>query len=177
MTASMNEFELSEAPAKQLSMFGKIWRDPMGRVGLLMTLSVFAISIIGPIIWPFDSAAVGADASSILQPPNSQNWLGTDELGRDVFSQFLQGSRVSLLVGVTATVIATLIGAGIGISSGYFMGRLDTVLMAITDFFLVVPSLPLMIAMGSIFGQNLSVIILIIGVLSWPRNARIIRSF
>lgn len=176
MTTSANEFELSEAPEKKPSIFGKIWQDRMGRVGLLMTLSVFVVSIIGPMIWPFDSAAVGVDASSILQPPNSQYWLGTDELGRDVFSQFLQGSRVSLLVGVTATIIATVIGAGIGISSGYFMGRTDTLLMAITDFFLVVPSLPLMIVMGSIFGQNLSIIILIIGILSWPRNARIIRS-
>ena len=75
-----------------------------------------------------------------------------------------------------ATVISTIVGSGLGIFAGYYMGRLDGILMRITDFFLVVPALPLMIALGAIFGQNITVIIMVIGFLSWPRTARIVRS-
>ncbi len=171
----ISEVVADEAP-RHRNLFQQLWSDRMGRVGIIMTIVVLVAAIVGPVIWAFDSSAVGADASSILQGPSSAHWLGTDELGRDVFSQFLEGSRVSLLVGVMATLISTIIGAGIGISSGYFTGRLDTTLMAVTDFFLVVPALPLMIAMGAIFGQSLTIIIAIIGLLSWPRTARIIRS-
>lgn len=176
MSEQMSSDDVIDEATKNRNLFQQLWADRMGRVGIIIALCVLFLATIGPIIWPFDAAAVGEDASSILQGPSSSHWLGTDELGRDVFSQLLEGSRVSLLVGVLATVISTIIGAGIGVTSGYFTGRLDTVLMAVTDFFLVVPALPLMIAMGAIFGQNLTIIIAIIGLLSWPRTARIIRS-
>ncbi len=157
-------------------MVKQLWRLGLGRAGIIILIAVAFSAIVGPFIFPFDPAAVGADASSILQAPGNGHILGTDELGRDVFSQLLTGARISLFVGVMATVISTIIGASLGIFSGYFQGPLDTVLMSVTDFFLVVPALPLMIAMGAIFGQNLSIIILVIGFLSWPRTARIVRS-
>lgn len=153
-----------------------LWQDPLGCLGLILTGFVFAMAVFGPMVFPFDSGQVGKDASSILQAPSSGLLLGTDELGRDVFRQFLMGSRISLVVGLMATLISTVIGASVGILGGYFRGKTDSILMSITDFFLVVPQMPLMIAMGAIFGQNLSIIILIIGLLSWPRTARIIRS-
>ena len=148
----------------------------MGKVGLILIGLTVVVAVLGPIVFPFDPTAVGTDASSLLQPPSTTHWLGTDELGRDVFSQLLTGARISLVVGLVATAVATVIGAGLGIWAGYFMGRLDTVLMAVTDFFLVIPPLPLMIALGALFGQNLTIIILVIGLLSWPRTARIVRS-
>jgi peptide/nickel transport system permease protein len=161
---------------KNLNLRQLMWRDRMGRVGVILSLTVFVTAIFGPLLFPFDSAQVGKDASSLLLSPTAENLLGTDELGRDVFRQFLMGSRISLMVGLLATLISTIIGAAFGILSGYFKGKTDSALMAVTDFFLVVPAMPLMIAMGAIFGQNISVIILIIGLLSWPRTARIIRS-
>lgn len=157
-------------------MLSALWKSRMGKVGLSLAIAIALTAILGPIVFPFHSGDVGTDASSLLQGPSSSHWLGTDELGRDIFRQLLMGSRISLVVGLLATAISTVIGAGFGILSGYFKGKTDSALMSITDFFLVVPPMPLMIAMGAIFGQNISVIILIIGLLSWPRTARIVRS-
>ncbi|CAB4767343.1 unannotated protein [freshwater metagenome] len=154
----------------------KLWRDPMGRWGLVILLITSFVAVICPIFFPFDPSKVGVDASSILTGPSQTHWLGSDELGRDVLRQFFSGARISLFVGIMATIISTIVGSGIGVFAGYYMGRLDGFLMRITDFFLVVPALPLMIALGAIFGQNITVIIMVIGFLSWPRTARIVRS-
>jgi len=166
----------SQTATVRTSLLSQLWHDRMGRIGVVVLgISAF-LALIGPLVFPFDASQVGSDASSILRGPSGANFLGTDELGRDVLSQLLTGARISLFVGIMATLISTIIGSGFGILAGYFMGALDSVLMSITDFFLVVPTLPFMIALGAIFGQNIFIIILVIGLLSWPRTARIVRS-
>lgn len=165
-----------ESYAKPRSLWHQLWHDPMGRWGIIILTVTALAAIVGPMIWPFDPAEVGSSAASIFQPPSAQHWLGTDELGRDVFSQFLTGARISLFVGIMATLIATVIGASLGIFSGFFRGPVDATAMGFTDFFLVVPALPLMIALAAIFGQNLLIVIIVIGILAWPRTARIVRS-
>jgi peptide/nickel transport system permease protein len=170
--AGFDDIEYEKPP----STWSLLWADRMGRWGVIILVVVTIAAIFGPMIWPFDPAAVGADSSSIFQPPSSTYWLGTDELGRDVFSEFLLGARISLFVGIMATLIATIIGAGLGILSGFFRGPVDSAAMGVTDFFLVIPALPLMIALAAIFGQNLAIVILVIGALAWPRTARIVRS-
>jgi peptide/nickel transport system permease protein len=154
----------------------RVWRDRMGRTGTIMLAVIVLVALVGPLVWPFNPADVGSSSASLLRPPSSVHWLGTDELGRDVFRQVIGGARISLLVGVVATAISTIVGTVIGILAGYFTGAPDSLLMRFTDFFLVLPTLPLMIALGALFGQSLLVIIIVIGLTSWPPTARIVRA-
>jgi peptide/nickel transport system permease protein len=154
----------------------QVWRDPIGRTGAVMVVLTVAVAVLGPLLAPYDPGAVAASRTGILQPPSSAHWLGTDELGRDVLRQVLAGASVSLEIGIIATVITVLIGTTIGVLAGWFAGPTDSVLMRLTDFFLVLPNLPLMIALGAIVGQSLLMIVLVIAVTSWPTTARIVRS-
>jgi peptide/nickel transport system permease protein len=158
----------------------RAWRhlaaSPLGRTGLVLFVLVLLMAIAGPLIFPFNQATVSANSAGLLQAPSAAHWLGTDELGRDVFREFLAGAHVSLIVGLAATAISVVLGAGIGITAGFYGRAADTVLMRVTDFFLVLPQLPLVIALAAFFGQNLGIIILVIGMTGWPTTARIVRS-
>ncbi|WP_293221068.1 ABC transporter permease [Mycolicibacterium sp.] len=150
--------------------------DRMGRAGLLMVVAVVLVAVAGPLLAPYDRTAVAASRTGILQSPSAAHWLGTDELGRDILRQVLAGTSVSLEIGLIATLITVLIGTTVGVLAGWFTGFVDAVLMRITDFFLVLPSLPLMIALGAIIGQSLTMIVFVIALTSWPSTARIVRS-
>ena len=89
------EGEAALRPASSKGSLRLLWEDRMGRVGLVLLVVTTIAAVFGPMLFPFDPAAVGADSSTILQPPSSGHWLGTDELGRDVFAQFLAGARIS----------------------------------------------------------------------------------
>jgi peptide/nickel transport system permease protein len=158
----------------------RIWRhlaaDPLGRIGLVLFALVVLRAIAGPLLFPFNPALVGSGARSLLAAPSGRHWLGTDELGRDVFRELLSGTHVSLIVGLAATAISMILGAGIGITAGFYGRATDTILMRVTDFFLVLPQLPLVIALAAFFGQSLGIIILVIGMTGWPTTARIVRS-
>lgn len=152
------------------------WRDPIGRLGFILLALTVLITVVGPLVFPFNPKQVGASAADILKPPSAAHWLGTDELGRDVFREVLAGSQVSLLVGLLATAISMLAGTAVGLAAGYSRGWLGSLMMRITDFFLVLPTLPLIIALAAVVGQSLGVIILVIGATSWASTARIVRS-
>jgi peptide/nickel transport system permease protein len=102
--------------------------------------------------------------------------LGTDHIRRSVWAQFVWGSRVSLFVGLAATVLTILIGSVVGIVSGFVGGKVDAVLMRITEWFLVIPFLPLAIVLASILGRSVWNIIFVIGITSWPSTARLVRA-
>ncbi len=160
--------------------FRRVWRavtaDPMGRAGLVLFVLVVVMAVGGPLLFPFNAASVSNSAAGVLQPPSARHWLGTDELGRDLFREFLSAAHVSLVVGLAATAISMVLGAAIGTAAGFYGRWADTVLMRITDFFLVLPQLPLVIALAAFFGQNLWIIILVIGMTGWAATARIVRS-
>jgi peptide/nickel transport system permease protein len=137
-------------------------------------LAVFVICALGaPYIASYPPTV---QVGPVYAPPSAAHWLGLDNGGFDVASQLLYGARDSLLVGFVASVVAMVIGGGVGILSGYVGGATDGVLMRITDYFLVIPDIPLMIVAAALFGQSQRNIIVIIGVIYWTSAARLIRA-
>lgn len=154
----------------------QMWGDGMGKTGIIILIFIFVVSIFGPLVFPFDARSVAETSSQIFMPPSSQHWLGTDEMGRDVFKELLSGARISLFVGLMATFISMVLGSVVGLVSGFYYGVINTILMRITDIFLALPVLPLIIVLAAIFGQNIGITIFVIGLTSWASTARIVRS-
>lgn len=109
-------------------------------------------------------------------PPGSQHFLGTNDMGQDIFSELIFGARASLLVGFLAAVLATGIGVLIGILSGYFRGVVDEILMGTTDIFLMIPRIPLIIILAAFLKSSIWIIAVVIGCLWWTSTARVVRS-
>jgi peptide/nickel transport system permease protein len=148
----------------------------MGVAGLAI-LSVFVVlALLADVLVPEARLSVTEAPGAPLQPPSARFWLGTDELGRSVLDLVIQGSQISLLVGFLATAISMLIGALVGIAAGYFEGWIGVALMRFTDWFLVIPFLPLAIVLAAILGRSLFVIALVIGITTWPGTARMVRA-
>jgi peptide/nickel transport system permease protein len=151
-----------------------------GVLGLALVLFFFAIAGFAGYVSPFDPSRI--DASRTWLPPNSLNWLGTDWFGHDLFSQMIYGTRVSLLVGVFATLISAVVGTMIGLFGGYYGKRLGEFLERVIDFFLVIPYLPLIIVLVAVVEALeipipvLWVVIFVIGITGWSGTARVIRS-
>lgn len=150
-------------------------RSKMGLAGLIIFVIFLAAAIIGPFIVNYDPLRFG-EIDDKLKPPSKEHVLGTDDLGRDVFGALVVGSRISLTVGLLATVISMVLGTLIGLISGYAGGKIDMVLMRLTDVFLVLPWLPLMLVLAALLGSSLWNIILVIGLTGWAGTARLVRA-
>ncbi len=160
---------------------GQTWAEyrssTAGMIGLVLLVLIVAMALAAPLL----------AAESELQPINAVDnprWatpsefppLGTDNLSRSVWAQFVWGARISLLVGLAATLIAMVIGSVVGIIAGFFGGPIGSVLMRLTEWFLVIPFLPLAIVLAAVMGRSVTNIIIVIGVTSWPATARLIRA-
>ena len=143
-------------------------------LGLIILLLLTITALIGPMIAPFDpeDLEIGRRATA----PNAMYWVGTDELGRDVFSRAVTATRVSLLVGIIAAGVSTLVGILVGSLAGFFGGWLDHILMRITEVFQVVPQFFLAVVLVALFGASVLNIIVAIALLTWPIIARLTRS-
>jgi peptide/nickel transport system permease protein len=158
-----------------------VWREYRhhrpGMIGLVFLGLVVLMALSAPLL--ADEAglrAINTTDNPTFASPSEFGPLGTDSLGRDVLTQFIWGSRISLLVGVAATVLAMLIGSLVGITAGFFGGRIGGLLMRLTEWFLVIPFLPLAIALAAILGPSIRNIIIVIGITSWPSTARLIHA-
>ncbi len=161
---------------KNLKSFWLIYsQNIMGLLGLGILTFFALMAIFGPYLVSITTLTIDG-VTQVMHPPTSNYWLGTDDLGKDVFAGVIIGSRVSLLVGLAATAISMTIGTSIGIISGFYGKFTDTLLMRFTDVFLVIPWLPLMLVMAALLGPSLGNIIFVIGITSWAGTARIIRS-
>lgn len=148
----------------------------MARVGIIIIGIFVLMAIIGPILMPFKTTDIAASRAEVFNSPSLQHLLGTDNQGRDVLAYLVNGSRSSLFVGLTATIISMVLGTLIGVTAGYLGGWVDNLLMRITDFFLVLPWLPFCMVLASILGNSIWNIILVIGLTGWSGTARIIRA-
>lgn len=145
----------------------------IGIVGLGLLIIFLAIAVFAPLLAPFDpTERVGTPFTK----PNSQFLLGTNDVGQDILSELLYGTRISLLIGVLAAFISILLGCLIGVISGYYGGKVDALLMRLVDLVLVIPFLPLMILLAAFIGPSFWNIILVISLISWASPARVIRS-
>jgi peptide/nickel transport system permease protein len=167
--------------ARRRRALGVAWREYRRHTPGLIGLAILATAVLMAVCAPLlaDSAglhAVNTTTNPAWANPSKFGLLGTDHLGRSVMTQFIWGARISLLVGLAATVLAMLIGSVVGIMAGFFGGWFEAILMRLTEWFLVIPFLPLAIVLAAILGPSVENIILVIGITSWPFPARLIRS-
>lgn len=174
---------MSQATARRRATATRVWRQfrssRPGMIGLWVLVLFVAMALAAPLL--ADSAELNpvfsrASGNPQWAPPAEFAPLGTDYIRRSVWAQFVWGSRVSLFVGLAATVLTILIGSVVGIVGGFVGGRLDRLLMRLTEWFLVIPFLPLAIVLASVLGRSVWNIIFVIGVTSWPSTARLVRA-
>jgi peptide/nickel transport system permease protein len=165
---------------RRRAALGRFWasfrRERSGLAGLAILAVFVLLALTAPLLFSADHLKVTEATGEVLAPPTAGFPLGTDESGRSVLALVVWGARVSLLVGIAATVISMAIGTLVGIGSGHFGGALGSVLERVTDWFLVIPFLPLAIALATVLGSSLLNVIVVIGITSWPGTARLVRA-
>jgi len=147
-------------------------RHKLAIIGLIILLIEIVIVIFMPMLLGIDPYV--SDYDAFYKAPDSTHILGTDMLGRDILIRLLYGGRVSLFVGISATMISVIIGLPLGLIGGYYRGLAETLIMRMADVFLSFPSIVIILVLVSVLGPNIWSVIMVIGVLGWPKFARII---
>ena len=148
-------------------------RNPSAVVGMLLLGLIIAAAVCGPLLVPADPFEMVA--APLTPPGTADAWLGSDQLGRDIAIGLLHGGRATLLVGAVAALLSVSIGIGLGALAGYHGGRIDAMLMRVTEFFQVLPALLFAMVLVTLFSPNLVTVTLAIGLVSWPGTARLAR--
>jgi len=173
---------VTDAPASELqASLQRLWlglrrfaSNPLGVAGLVVVLALIVMAAAAP--WLAHQGPYEQNLRGVLEPPGAAHWLGTDELGRDIWSRIVYGARVTLLIVVLVSVIVAPIGLAIGCIAGYVGGWADTALMRLTDLFLAFPSLILALAFVAALGPGLENAIIAIALTAWPPIARLARA-
>jgi len=162
---------------RSIEVTKQVMKNKMGAVGIIILVFFGLLAILGPTFAPYKIDATAEGPFPRLEMPSSDHWMGTSSLGFDIFSELLYGARISIVVGVFSAIIASILGATIGLYSGFVGGWKDEVIMRINDVILSIPWLVLMILVAAMLGEiNLSAIILIIGLTGWSGTARLVRA-
>ena len=168
-----------------IERFQKGWKifikNPLGKTGvtiliifMLMAISSFFIPLLDPMYDPMTGIDPLIKTST---GPSMQHFLGTDNVGRDLFAQLMEGAKVAFIVGLSSAFISIVMGTVIGMISGYAGGMTDVILMRMADIIMIMPSLVILLILASLFGQfNIWIIVFIIAIMRWPAVSRIIRS-
>jgi peptide/nickel transport system permease protein len=179
MTATSQVSAAAAAPPRLLALrrFARQFaRMPTAMAGLAILVAVTVLALAAPLfIHPSDLGVINAPGAP-LSPPSAQFPLGTDYAGRSILTLLVWGTRPSLAIGVIATVLTMIVGSVIGLLAGHYGGASSRVLMAVTDWFIALPALPLAIALAAVLGQGDASITIAIAVTSWPGTARLIRA-
>lgn len=164
---------MTERPpiGKRQKLWRRIRRQPLGLTAFGVLLILVLTVAFGPLVWPFDPDR--ANPLNNLAAPDGTHWLGTDELGRDVFARILAGGRVSLSVGLFSMLVGLTIGMAVGGSAGYFGGRTEAVLMRLVDVFMAIPAFFLILVIVTTFGNHPVTVIVTVGLGFWAQMARV----
>jgi len=196
LTAVSDRLHISEPTKEKLRLHwkrgGRTWKifrkNRLGMAGLVILIGFTAMAVFSPQIMVLFSWIGGWEVAydpfymdltvPTESPPSAEHWLGTDSSGRDILARIVYGSRVSLLIGMVATVVSMGLGAAVGLLSGYWGGLRDEVLMRVTDVFLVIPWLALMIVFAAVLpgGASILKVVVVIGITGWSSTARIVRA-
>ena len=156
------------------SLLMKALTNPLSKAGFIIIVAVFLLAMLAPLIAPYDPDDINVKA--ILIEPSWQHWMGTDGLGRDVLSRMLFGGRISLLVGLVAVGISTIIGIILGAIAGYYRGWVDTFIMRLVDVMLSIPSFFLILAVIAFLTPSIINVMIVIGLTSWMGVTRLVRA-
>jgi len=151
----------------------QLLRRPTVVLGLAIVLLFTFVAVFAPLLEPYP---IDGPSGEPFEPPSAAHWLGTDDAGVDMLSLVIAGAQNSMLVGFAAALVAVLIGGTLGIIAGYKGSWGETTVTGVTDFFLVIPGLPLMIVLAALFGQTIYHIVLVIGLLSWMSVTYVVRA-
>ncbi len=155
-----------------------VWRrflqNRLAVIGLAFIIFLILVAIFAPLIAPYGPAE--RTPGAFREPPSTAHWFGTDTIGLDVFSRVIYGARISLRVGIIATLMTVVIGLILGAVAGYFGGKTDGMIMRVTDVFLAIPYIILAVSIATLFGKSVNSVILVLGLTGWLGLCRIVRA-
>lgn len=161
-------------PFRKAGFRRRLLRRPTTILALAFLALLFALAVFAPLVSAYDP--LGGGDSALLEPLSPGHWLGTDDLGRDIWTRVVFGTRISLTVGVLSALCAVVVGVIVGALAGYFGGWLDTLLMRIAEFFQTLPRFVVALIVIALFGTSVFKMIVVIAALSWPQLARVVRA-
>ena len=171
----MTDTRTEKIKMKKSSAFGRFYtsfkKHKLANVAMYVLILEILLVLLVPVFMKLDPYTI---SPVFDQAPSAEHLLGTDSVGRDIFSRLIYGGQISLLVGFSSTVISVIVGLPLGLIAGYYRGAAETIIMRLADIFLSFPSMVLTIVMVAIFGSSIPVLILLIGLLAWPQPARLI---